>query len=181
MKARFLPLALITAVLLAFGALAAGCGGGGTLTIEEYFQELGRLNASAEERIDAVYEAAFAEVDEANFESLPLEEQVEVFKDIFDAFPPLLENFLDDAKDLDPPAEVEDLHNDSVRAGDDFLEAIRDVAGQIDDVQSQVELDALAEDEATDAASERFDQACVALQDLADENDIDVDLACGDE
>ncbi len=183
MKARFAPLALIDALLLAFGAIAAACGGGGDgeLTLEEYFQELGRLNASVEERVDAIYEAAFAEFDEADFESLALEEQVRVFKDLADAFPPVVDDFLDDAKDLDPPAEVEDLHNDLVRAGDALLEVFQDLAVQIDEVQSQAELDALTEGGPSEAATERFDQACFPLQEIADENDIEVDLMCGDE
>ena len=183
MKTRLLPLALIVALLLAFGVVAAACGGDGeALTLEEYFQQLEQLNQDVDERVGAIYEATFAEIDEEDFESLPLEEQVEVVKDLANGLLPVFEDFIDAARGLNPPAEVGDLHNDLVTASDDFLEAHQDVTDQIDDVQSQAELEALkalAEGGAAEAAEQRVDEACFALQDVAGENGIAVDLDCG--
>ena len=96
--------------------------------------------------------------------------------DFFTALVPVLEEFSSDFRDLGPPAEVEDAHNEMLDAFDDFLASAANVIDGIEGVESESELQALF----TNPAFERFVAACLALQEIADENSIDVDLDCED-
>lgn len=48
-------------------------------------------------------------------------------------------------------------------------------------LSTEADLAAVFSEEGTQAAFESFDQACAELQRIADENEIDVRLDCGDE
>jgi hypothetical protein len=177
MKARFAPLALIITLLItlvAVGVVVVELTGGGTLTIEEYFQRLQALNDAADERSEEL-ENAF----NADFLAAGSEEGVlQAFENFFTDSLPIFEDFVDGMEDLDPPAAVEDAHNESVEGSAELLAVVRSVLDRLDDVDSTASLEDLFEEEGFYAARERLDTACVALQDIADENEIDVDLDC---
>ena len=172
MRARFAPLALIAAVVLAFGVVASACDSDGALSIEEYFQEVDALIDDVAEQSNALGEEVFVELDP----SAPFAEQIEAVRAFNSGFQAITEGFVDSLNDLDPPAEVEVGHTAFVEAADDFVEASEDFVDQLDEVESEAELEALfaAFDEAGDP-----EQACLDLQDIADENEIDVSLNCG--
>ncbi len=169
MKLRLFALFLIAAALL---ALVAACDGDDGLTLEEYFQELETLDQDAEAGIEALeFPEEFAS--EA--------EQIEAFQDFFAAIIPILAEFVDAIDDLDPPAEVEDAHEEAVDSGREFVTDAEELTNELADVGSASELEEVFDDPEYEAASDRFDQACFALQDIAEANGIDVDLTCDDE
>ena len=161
----------VAAVALLVAAFAA-CDGDGGLTLEEYFQQLETLDQDAEAGIEAL---GFPE------EFASEEERVLAIQDFFAASVPIIANFVDAIDDLDPPTEAEDAHNEAVDAGRDFVIEAEDLTNELADVESSSELEEVFDAPEYDAASDRFDQACFDLQDIADANSIDVDLTCEDE
>ena len=168
MKLRLSAIFLIAAALL---ALVAACGGGGgeELTLVEYFQQVETLDDELDERFEAL---------ELREEFASQEEQVLAFQDFFAAVIPILAEFVDAIDDLDPPAEVEDAHEEVVDSGREFVADAEELTNELADVGSSSELEEVFDDPEYEAASDRFLQACFALQDIADANGIDVVLTC---
>ena len=171
MPARLITLSLGIVLL---GAIAAACGGGGdgeALTLEEYFQRLDVLVDSVAESSQSLGDDASADLDP----SASLEEQIEASRSFLSAFAASIATFLDDIRDIDPPAEVEDAHDAFVEAAGDFVESSEDLIGQLDDVASLADFGVVfaAFDELGDP-----EEACLDLQAIADENSIAVDLNC---
>ena len=177
MQSRLSPLALIIALLLAFGVIAVACdgssgGGGEPLTLDEYFQRLEALSVEAVERSEALGE----DIAEETSSTLSEEERLEVIRKFLDATLPITEDFVDRIRDLNPPTEIEDEHNRALEAHADVLSVLTEYLNEHPEVESESELQALF----TNPAFERFVAACLALQEIADENSIDVDLDCED-
>jgi hypothetical protein len=179
LKRRFAPLALIAVLLLAFGAFAAACGddgngGGGELTLEEYFERLDAIMEDTNSQMDALEDP-----EERDLASE--EEQLEAIRDFyFDANLAIIKGGFDEIEGLDPPAEVEDAHDALLAAGGDTVAAYEDVGSQLAEAESLADLQELFDDGGFEAASERFEQACLELRGIADENEIDLDLVCQD-
>ena len=163
-------------LLLSFATLAAACGDDGeTLTLEEYFQRLDAVDNEADERGQALED----EFPQAFEEPKPTQEFI-------NSLTALVRDFVDSLEQIDPPAQVEDAHNDAAAAGTDFAQVLEEAAPQIEGVESASELeemlgDLFAEDSEFAAADEQFTNSCVALQQIADDNEIDVDLECEEE
>jgi hypothetical protein len=175
MITRFLRLTLITVLLLAFGAIAAACGGGGNgeLTLEEYFERLDAIMEDADSRMEAL--EGPEEMDLASEE-----EQLEAIREFyFDANLAIIEGSLDEIEGLDPPPEVEEAHDALLAAGADTVAAFEEVGSQVAEAESLADLVELFDDGRLEAAGEGFEQACLELRGIADENEIDVDLNCG--
>ena len=190
MKARFAPLALIAALLLAFGAIAAACGGdgdgdgdgggdggGGALTLQEYFQRVEELDTALQAE-----EAALDERMEDDLASVTDEQDaLDLVQDGFEAQLANIEDFVDDLDGLDPPAEVEDAHNEAVAAQRDFLDLFKDVLAQLGDIDSFDAVDELFGADDIAAAEERATQSCLAVEQIGVSNGFDVDFDCGEE
>jgi len=152
--------------------LLAACGDGGDeLSLEEYFQRVLDIGDAAETRADTLEE-----------ESQGLGEDLNATRDYFDGLEAIAREALSDLRDIDPPAEVRDAHDEFV-AGVAATQAVwKDLSDRIRDLESPSEVQALlfamSEDPAFSAAFERQGNACVQLQGIADENGIDVDLEC---
>ena len=170
---NLLRLAFPAILLAAMAALAAACGGSGeTLTLEEYFQRLDELDNQADERGQAIED----EFPQAFEEPKPTQEFI-------NSLAALVGDFVDSLEQIDPPAQVEDAHNEAAAAGTEFAQILEEAAPQLEGVESASELeetlgDLFAEDSEFAAADERFTNSCVALQQIADDNDIDADLEC---
>ena len=167
MKARLLPLALIAALLLTVGALAVACGDSKALTLEEYFQQLEALTATAEDRFVEIGEATGAELDAVTSE----EERLAAIENALTNTQPIFTTVADGLNDLNPPAVVEELHNEFVDVYDEVAVYFEETLNRFGD------LDPIADRESL-FVGERLDETCAALQDFADENEIDVDLDC---
>ena len=172
MKRRVLPLAFIAALLLAFGAIAVACGGGGEpLALDEYFQRLAKVFADADERFEALTDQCAED-----FESE--EAEIEATRCFFDASVLVFRDALDETDDLDPPAEAEAAHEELVNAGADLAQFIGEFGEQLADTESASELEELFGEESFVDIGERYEEACLDLEEIARENDIDVDLDC---
>jgi hypothetical protein len=167
MRIRWLALIVAAGALVAFGAVAGACtSSGGALTLEEYFQELDDLDNQTTENFDAI---------DTELGDDPSLEQVQ------DAFPRYLDifnDFIGDLEDLNPPDEVQDAHDEAVEAGQAFREELSTFVDQAADAETLEELFASAENEAFDTADQRFTDACLALEGIAGDNSITVDLDC---
>ena len=175
MKALTVVVAATT--LLLFTALATACDGdGGGLSLEEYFQQADELQNQAdaqfaEQESGEGPEEGASEEEIAAFARQSIESSTDILSDAAEAF-----------GDLDPPSEVEDAHARLVEALSDGADAIQAVADDLPDALSMADLeglDARFDSEGLNDAFMRLDEACVALQTIADDNSIDVDLECG--
>jgi len=164
MLKRFLALFLFGALLT---ASAAACGGGGAMSLEDYFQELDTIFENRDagfEDMGEQYPESFSDPDET--------------RDYLDGAILLLEGVIGDARNLDPPAEAEDAHNEFLDANDEALEALDTVREGVADAETPDDIDAVVNetDPVVDAAIQHFENACFKLQGVADANNIDVDL-----
>lgn len=188
MKSRYLPLVLIAVLLLAFGAIAAGCGSddddvsdsGEPLTLAAWFGQLEGLSQAFAGDLEALDEEAGPKFDDAETDDVRVGLFISLVGDRRSATDDFVSK-LDALSGLDAlgaPAEVTGAHSEAVTAGrnlvslyDDALSLV-DPSGTFDDAALVLEspgvLDGLA----------RFGATCVALQGVADSNGIDVDMRC---
>ena len=112
------------------------------------------------------------------------EDLIEPFRDFFDGLGALAEDFIADLESIDPPSEVEDAHNEIVAAQAEGLELLEDLNERAQLVESISDMEELSAEFAgpvfTDV-SDRSEEACFALEAVADDNGIDVDLECEEE
>ena len=174
----FAPL-FIAAALLALGTIAAACGGGDELTLEEYFEQAQVISDDADEEFEALYADIPDEDDEEFFSN---EENLPVIKDFAARFPVIFRDTLDDVEALDPPAEAEDAHDEFLAAGRDMLALFEGLTSPVEEAESISEAEELfgigEEDPEIEAADQRFTDACLALEGVADDNGIVVDFDC---
>jgi hypothetical protein len=171
MKLRLPILLSLAGLLVAVGTIATACGGGDNeLTLEAYFQ---RVEAIASD-IDARLEPLQADLEGAT-------DDPTVFRDVFVEYVAIIRDAAAKVSALEPPAEVQEAHNefrDALAAlGDEF----DGVAGQLGEAQSSADVLAVLQqsDSQLSAVQERLSTACLALQGIADENGITADLRCG--
>jgi hypothetical protein len=176
---KSITIALACILLFAAGATAAACGGNDseTPTLEEYFQRLVAVYESFEEQGEALSDAfderlEFAESEEAELEAYGsfLHDGVEFFRD-----------FLDEIGRLSPAAVAESAHEQFLEAGELMLDAFEESVDQATDAESVDDIATQLREETYVAAAERFSEACLALEALAEENRIDADLGCEEE
>ena len=116
---RFRQPTRTAAFLLGVAVFTGACGSDSDpLTMEDYFAEFEAIDTD----VDSQLEALFAEVPDGE-DAFADEANLELFKDLVVGFPRITGDWLDGAKDLDPPAEVEDAHNDLIDAGGALLVA----------------------------------------------------------
>jgi hypothetical protein len=188
MKLRLLiPLFVIG--LLAFGAVLAGCGGDevtgeegdgqvateegeGGSSLNEYFQQLKALSDDTSVQFNAVFEKFPGVFQEPADTRDALAEMDALYDGVFAGF---------DA--LDPPDQVRQFQNDFRDGIAAQRQGFRDLASAIADVESASELEQVLEAKLPelDATSSQINAACLALQGIADDNGIVVDLECSEE
>ena len=175
MTSRFITLSLVIVLL---GAIAAACGGGDgdgdPLTIGRYFERLETLAGRFEDRgteLEEEFDVASATSDD---------ELVELSQDFLRGGLAVLQDFVDDLDRLAPPAGVADAHDTAVDAGRAAVSAFQDVVDQAEDAVSAADLAPLFELFAEGAAFDQFSEGCFALQEIADDTGISVDLQCGE-
>src|SRR3990172_11548641 len=166
MKVRFVPLALITSLLLLFGAVAAACDGDGNgeaLTLEEFFREVEALDDEFETRSDEI---------DATIDDLSEEEFLEQAPDLLGEQAGLVREFIDGLSELEPPDEAAELHAEAVSAGREVVDIFNSFVGDVEAAESIDELFAVFDQEEFDAAFERFEQVCFDAEQLAADNGI---------
>ncbi len=172
----WLSSSLLVAGLL-LGAIAVACGGGdggdGELSLEQYFEQADAIIEGLQERT-----ATLDQPLEQTFDSE--EEQIEAFRVAFTTVIPIFRNFVDDLDEIDPPAEVANAHGELVAGFANLVEGVEGLIDQLGEIESLSEFSALLldPDSGFGSAIVQLASACLQLQSIADDNDIDVDLEC---
>lgn len=168
MNIRLLALTVVVGLLVAFGVAAGACTSkdGKAVTLEEYFQELDGLDNRTTEDFDAL---------DTELGDNP---DIEQLRDVFPQYLDIFDDFLAGLEGLEPPDEVQDAHDEAVEAGQAFRVEFGALVDQAADAETVEDFFAAAEGETFAAADQRFTDACLALQGIADENSITVALDC---
>jgi hypothetical protein len=174
MKLAWRSLMVILAVA-AGSLLLAACGGGGDgeeLSLEEYFQQLDSIESGIETGVLALDDQATGVIGE----------DVEATRTYVDGYQGVIEEGLDNLKALDPPSEVGDAHDEFVAALSGMMPLWQDLSDQLKDSETTEEMQtALMGTQAEESwitATQRFADACLDLQGIADEKGFDVNLNC---
>lgn len=169
MNARTLIALAATGLLVLFGAMAGGCkNGGGALSLEEYFQQLDDLDAESTAKRDAL---------DAQLEGTT---GVSEAHDILEDELAVYDEFLEGLRDLNAPDEAREAHDDVIAGLDTFRDVFVDLLEEFGSASTLDEGFALflaADTTGIDQANE----ACVRLEGIAADNNIEVDLDCDDE
>ena len=163
-------IAMVAAVsAAALGGWACTDSEGNELTLEEYFTQLEDLDNQFSARTDAAFEDVSEDPEPAEIQSALAE------------LAGIIDEFVADIEELDPPEEAQEAHDAAVEAGHataDAYDTLAEAAGEAESV------DAVFAGEVAQDAQEAIDQfttACLDLQQIADDNSIEVALDCGDE
>jgi hypothetical protein len=161
-----------------FAVSACGGGGGDALSLDEYLSEMERLDNEAEAR-QATLQQQFesATVGESGSGAL-----TDVYKEALETYYVGLvdagKDFINAVDDLEPPDEAQDVHDEYVAAYDELLVQLNTVIDGVPDLTTGGDRDALLSNPDLDAAFERGNAACAGLQQLATDNNVDVDFGC---
>jgi hypothetical protein len=167
----------LAALLLVLGTIAGACDGGGGRALEEYFQRIESVLRSADDDFGKLV----AEFEEAVDEVETEEGVTEAFRAYSRSADELYADVVADLESIDPPSDVEDAHEEFVAAetaGRDMFEELNEQAQRAESASDMEEWMAEFGGPEVTAVSNRSDQACLALQVIADDNGVDVDLEC---
>jgi hypothetical protein len=152
--------------------VAAACGGG-DLSLEEYFSKMDDLQTSFDQQGTALQ----TQVQGALQGVTDSEDQLTVFKGFLEDSLKATDDLVVKLKALDPPSEAQDAHDDFVAAGTAVRDGLEDVIDRYGEFGSIEEISQFFTTELADVEQQGTD-ACNALQKVADDNDIGVDLSC---
>jgi len=179
---KSLAMLAVAALLVGLATFGVACknGGGGGLSLEEYFQKLDNV----QEQADATFATQEASAGEPSADASG-EERATFLRDNVTSSADILRAAAADVNDLDPPDEVADAHSDLIAAVNDLVAAFDDMADSVPDTLTVAEMEnagtTFFNGAELNAADEQFVAACNALQAIAADNNITVDLACEEE
>ena len=175
MKTRILPLAFIAVLLLAFGAVAAACGGGGEpLTLEEYFQRFEEAGDERERQSDDLEFNNSLDVAASISESEAVQAMRAFLLGTIDSF----ERQEKELRDLAVPDNARDAHDNFLDGLGQVQEDTANFLEQLDGVDTMAEFLAISDAVELPPVYERLEGVCSSLQQVANEGDVDVDLGC---
>jgi len=147
-------------------------------SLKEYFRELRRIGDRFRERsagIDQQFELTATDPDEYS-----PERAARLLADYYTALIPVVRQSLDEMKAISPPSEVELIHQRLVAAVEERLQELESLAVDLVSVRSTEDIRELL-----GSSEKRFAEAitglepCFELQEIALDEGIDVNLACG--
>ena len=167
---------LAAGALLALATVAAGCGDDSDRQAREYFEEI--------EQITEDYLARFDAVDDRYQQLLAAsgtdDEQVQAFLFFLEASSLTIREEIDAREEVDPPPGAEKAHLEWLTAARVLAKIYEDVVDRAPDVQTSSSLQEVFEEVDYEArlteVKDRAGRACSGLQEIADENEIDVNL-----
>lgn len=171
----------VLASAIALAALAgAACGGGGgsELSLEEYFKQMEAIAQDLDQRSNDLSERYDQDVNNAASEEEALKLTVQFFEDGAAE----TRSAVAKAEKLNPPPAVKAEHQEFLAAARGIVDLFDGIIERARQAESVEDIQALSDDldnPPYSDASSRADEACFALQDVADKNNIDVDLTCG--
>lgn len=178
MRTRFVKLALTALAAAAFAGMASTCGDGdGDLTLGEYFERVKAIHEVGEKRFAPVANDFSTAFDPKG----AVQDRIEALRNALNGAVAANRARADDYDRLNPPSQAEEQHNELVGSISDVADLLADLSARTEEVDSQSDLkEMLAEFEKREfvEAAERPGRVCVALQTVADENNVKVDLAC---
>jgi hypothetical protein len=142
--------------------------------LQEYFAAMEQVAITTDTRLEEIG----AELNDATYSSDA--EEIAANADGIQQSGEAIESALLNMSRLDPPGEVGNAHNDFADALDTVLQLFAAMALDIDDVSTSAQLNALTNQYSSDFSNADFDDACLTLQGIADDNSINVDLRCTD-
>jgi hypothetical protein len=170
---------LVCGLLPILAVLAAACGTNSgeptELTLEDYF---GRLQAISDDQYER--DQALGDLGSAATLALLSSDPVGIRWALDDVVLPLVKQYVVALGDLPPPAEVEQAHKDFLEANASLHEAGEQLVRRLASVQSESRIEALKEAEAPkwDEAYARAHDACLALEAIAADHGLELDLRC---
>jgi hypothetical protein len=171
---RFIGLTLASILL---GAFAVSCGDGEEkepLTLAAYVQTFVSLDQTHEGRA-----APLRQQLDAEFGGLP--ESAVVPAEVINSFRQLADEdarFTAEIADLDAPPEATEVHDEAVSALEADSAAVQDALDQVSETTTVAEFNALLTTQDVVDAGQRRREACVAVQEFANEQGVSVDLGC---
>jgi hypothetical protein len=149
---------------------------GGAMTLQEYFDELDVIFA----RADAATDAAEEQLDEDSGNAQEFADEVDAVEIFLDEVITAFDDAIADMEELDPPGEVTEAHDDFLDAASAAADGAGRFLDELEGVDDRSEADELVSefDSEVTALIRGADEACLDLQVVANQNDIDVDLNC---
>jgi hypothetical protein len=166
MARTFIGVTAADALALAAAACGGDDGGGDPLAREEYLASVQSLVAEYKTAQDNAF-AILIEADDLG-----------ELKDAFAQLPESLDTFVSGLEGLEPPDEAATEHDEAVEAGNAFLERLQEVNDEALDAESVDVFVATAGNDELLELSDNFNATCPPLQDIADANNIDIDIGC---
>ena len=171
MKGRFVPTAIIVALVLALAfATACGLGGGDEeMAPAEFLRQLGELDNQYVLQGEALADDASAKIAGASEQ-----ERLVATRDFVRETLRIFEEFVDAAGDLNAPADFVESHGRLMQARADAVQAWEDLLAQLEGVDSEAETKELVQAFFTGPAFKSLDKPCFA------EQAIGIDLGCAE-
>lgn len=169
--------------LLALAIAAAACGGNGNGddddgggALQDYFQEIEQIGNDYLARSDAMVNLYQQLITSSTSDDV----QTQAFLFLVDTSSKNIREEIDARNEVDPPSEVEKAHLEWLAAARVLAKVYEDVADRSSEVQTSSDLRNVVEEVDYESrlaeASDRAKRACLGLQEIADENEIDVGL-----
>jgi hypothetical protein len=149
----------------------------GGIDLEGYFATMEDIATRTDDELEAISE----DLVNTTFESDV--EEIEATRNGLQQTGEVLELATLEVAEIDPPDEVTDEHGEFLSALQNVTALSSDLYSDLDGVTTIPDAEEVlgGYDDDLQTADDTFDEACLALQAIADDNSIDRDLQCGDD
>ena len=164
-------------IVLAIGLVGAACADGGSP--EDYFAELETVTGTLDAELDDLEGAFNAGILDINFETADAEGAlITLFQTSLTGTADSFARLVEGLGSVDPPPGVVDQHEDALQAGERVLAEYREREDQLASLDTLADIDDYAAAFSANGSRQRFTEACLELQTIADLENIDADLGC---
>jgi chromosome segregation ATPase len=148
------------------------------LSLEEYFEQVDVIFERCDQEIDDLNTELETTIDEAT----TVEDQVQALDDFLSQSVDILSGAAEDIEAIEPPDEVQDPHDAFIAAVRDGIESTEGLRDDLEGASGEAEVNRVIEQftEEITRIQQEADTACLDLQQIADSNNIVVDLNCED-